>query len=153
MKKIIFTLLAALSLVACTKDFIVYEDIPAIYSFCNSGLVQISATSGTMNISVSKGGYPDKVTSASIEVSSSLLIALNMTGSKQYDLMPPACYTIDNDTVSLDVDETSGSFVISFNEDVLKSLAKGNYALPLQLKSGENVKKGQDALYLAFQKL
>lgn len=153
MKKIIFTLLAALSLVACTKDFIVYEDIPAIYSFCNSGLVQISATSGTMNISVSKGGYPDKVTSASIEVSSSLLISLNMTGSKQYDLMPPACYNIDCDTVSLEVNETSDSFVISFNEDVLMSLAKGNYALPLQLKSGENVKKGHDALYLAFQKL
>lgn len=153
MKKVIFTIFATLSLVACSKDFIVYEDIPAVYRFCNSGIVQISATSGTMNVPVSKGGYPDKATSASIEVNASLLIALNMSSSKQYDLMPPACYTIDNDTVSLDVDETSGLFVISFNEDVLKSLAKGNYALPLQLKSGENVKKGQDALYLVFQKL
>lgn len=155
MKRIILIAVALTAVLSgCNKNqFIVYENIPAIYYFQTPGIVSIDINEDIQKIALSKGGYPQGQTTASLETSTAVLIAANTRGKIQYDLMPQPCYSLEKSSVTLDKNATSATVEVRIFKDAMQTLPKGWYAIPLQLYSDSKVKTGSDTLLLVWQKL
>ena len=141
MKKIVMLFLAAaLCIVSCSKsDYVVYENIPAAFYISESGVVTVDDLQTDLTFTVVKGGDAHYTAQVSLVEDTRLIVKHNISNDLNYIPLPAECYSLSASSLSFEEDLDRQQFTITFAQEQIDALEKGNYAVALALESDNAV--------------
>ena len=135
MKRILWILLAATLLPACSDDYLVYETVaPTVYVLGEefNDLTDTYEQSPEFTVRACRSGN-----STALVVETSALVDYNLKTGSAMQLLPATCYRIPRPAITSTADMPQFAFNVQFDVKAIRTLPAGDYALPVSISSTE----------------
>ena len=140
MKRILWILLAATLLPACSDDYLVYETVaPTVYVLGEefNDLTDTYEQSPDFTVRACRSGNSTAAFAVALVVETSALVDYNLKTGSAMQLLPATCYRIPRPAITSTADMPQFAFNVQFDVKAIRALPAGDYALPVSISSTE----------------
>lgn len=140
MKRILWILLAATLLPACSDDYLVYETVaPTVYVLGEefNDLTDTYEQSPEFTVRACRSGNSTAAFAVALVVETSALVDYNLKTGSAMQLLPATCYRIPRPAITSTADMPQFAFNVQFDVKAIRALPVGDYALPVSISSTE----------------
>lgn len=131
MKRILWILLAATLLPACSDDYLVYETVaPTVYVLGEefNDLTDTYEQSPEFTVRACRSGNSTAAFAVALVVETSALVDYNLKTGSAMQLLPATCYRIPRPAITSTADMPQFAFNVQFDVKAIRALPAGDYA-------------------------